>query len=411
MKQGAVLNRIVMILFFLAILIYMGGAAWRSFHVPFPTVQAYPDRLDDAAEVTGFLVRQELVIEDSGGIVDLIPGEGEKMAVGDQLAVLYTDQSSVDRNDRLEELRLEERQLTAALNMATASQQNDHTGQQVVDAMVELRVAVETGDLTQLERDTLGYKSAVLQQALRQGSAGDLNAGLERIRGEIAALEAQTAHNVGRITAQQSGVFSSQVDGYESVLTPAMLEGLTPSAIDGLARQEQTGGVGLCKLITDSTWYFICALPESQAVGLHEGAEVTVRFSRDWSGEVDMEVERVSAPEQGRVALTLSSDRFLSNTTLLRRQTVELVFSSDEGLRVPVEAVRMDDSGTSGVYVQVGQFAEFKPVDVLAQGEDYYLVKPRLPEVADPKEKKKALRAGDPVIVAREEIWDGKVVG
>ena len=408
MKQGTVLNRIVMTLIFLAILIYMGGAAWRSFHTPFPTVQTYPERVDDAAEVTGFLVREELVLDGTSDIVDLIPAEGEKVAVGDQVAVLYADRSAVDRNNELEELRREAEQLSIAL--ASVDQQGDHTGQQVVDAMVELRSAVETGDLTQLERDSLNYKSAVLQQSLRQGNTGDLSAALERIKAEIAALETQTAQNVGRVTAGQSGIFSSQVDGYESVLTPAVLEGLTPSVLESVASRENVAGSGLCKLITSSTWHFICSIPESQIVTLHEGDRVTVRFSRDWSGDVGMKVERISAPEHGKVALTLTTNRFLSDTTLLRRQTVELVFSSEQGLRVPIEAVRMDDSGVSGVYVQVGQFAEFKPVDVLAQGEDYYLVKPRLPEVADQKEKKMALRAGDPVIVAREEIWDGKVV-
>ena len=408
MKQGTVLNRIVMALIFLAILIYMGGAAWRSFHVPFPTVQTYAERVDDAAEVTGFLVRDELVIRLNSDIVDLLPNEGEKVAVGDQVAVLYADRSSVDRNNELEELRREAEQLSIAL--ASTNQQGDHTGQQVVDAMVRLRSAVETGDLTQLERNSLNYKSAVLQQSLRRGSTDDLSAGLEHIKEEIAALEAQTAQNVGRVIAQQSGIFSSQVDGYESVLTGDVLEELTPSGLDSLVQRDDVAGDGLCKLITDHTWRFVCNVPQSRADSLHRGDAVTVRFSRDWSGEVDMEVERISAPENGQVTLVLSTNRFLSDTTLLRRQTVELVFSSAQGIRVPMEALRMDDSGVSGVYVRVGQLAEFKPVDILLQGQDYYLVKPRVPEEADQKEKRKIFRAGDAVIVAREEIWNGKVV-
>lgn len=166
----------------------------------------------------------------------------------------------------------------------------------------------------------------------------------------------------------------------------------------------------MCKLITDTTWYFICPLSEADASRLLEGGTVTARFSRDWSGEVKMTVERISAPENGRVAVTLSSTRFLSNTTLLRRQTVDLIFSSQSGIRVPTAAVRMDEAGVTGVYVQVGAKAEFKPVSVLAQGEDYYLVKPVLAVDAPEKEEKKALRPGDPVIVASQEIWDGKVV-
>lgn len=109
------------------------------------------------------------------------------------------------------------------------------------------------------------------------------------------------------------------------------------------------------------------------------------------------------------MAVILSSHRFLSDVTLLRRQTVELVFEARQGLRVPTAAVRMEE-GQSVVYVQVGVKAEKKPVSVLAQGEDFYLVEPVLGQDAETKEEKMALRAGDAVIVASEEIWDGKIV-
>ena len=136
-----------------------------------------------------------------------------------------------------------------------------------------------------------------------------------------------------------------------------------------------------------------------------------------------MTVERIGAPENGRAAVVLSSNRFLSDTTLLRRQRVELIFSSRQGIRVPTQAVRVLDTVTTdpdtgeektvsqtGVYAKVGAFAEFKPVTILGQGEDYYMVEPLLPENAQANQAKKALRPGDQIIIAREEIWDGMVM-
>jgi hypothetical protein len=38
------------------------------------------------------------------------------------------------------------------------------------------------------------------------------------------------------------------------------------------------------------------------------------------------------------------------------------------------------------------------------------MVRPLLPENADTVQQKLALRAGDSVIIASEEIWDGKVI-
>ena len=124
-----------------------------------------------------------------------------------------------------------------------------------------------------------------------------------------------------------------------------------------------------------------------------------------------MRVERVSAPENGRVAVTLSTDRFLSETTLLRRQTVDIIFSTISGVRVQKNALYQDGEGAWGVYAVVGAQAEFKPVNIIGDDGDYYLVEPLVPATDLDKQKaKRALRPGDEIIVSAEGLFDGKVV-
>lgn len=408
MKQGTAINRIVMLAIGLALLFYFGGAAWHAFHDPYPTTRAYAYGADDTVEATGWLCRTEEVITGSGGVVRVLPGEGEKVAAGATVARLYADREGVERSEQLEALRTEIAQMEAALEAAGSPAQNEGAQAGTVDALVALRVAVAGGDFTRLERHTADFKGAVYQQALRYGSAGDLNAALASARQQAQELEAQAAHDTGRVRVAHSGIFSGQADGYEEVLTPESLAALTPSALDALSPRA-VGGDVIGKLVTDSKWYFICPLTEGDASRLVEGSAITARFSRDWSGEVKMTVERIGATENGRRTVTLSSNRFLSQVTLLRRQTVELIFSTMSGIRVPTGAVRVEE-GQSVVYVQVGVLAERKPVRILAQGEDYYLVEPVVEEAASQAQERKALRAGDPVIIANQEIWDGKVV-
>ncbi len=424
------LNKVVMTLFFAAIILYMGGAAWRGLRDPYPTVQAYTYVVEDTMEATGYLVRQEQVIhgwtiqaEGTEATVRLLPSEGEKIAAGTTVALLYSDGAAMERSQRLETLEAEAAQLREAIT-AGENGQGEQIGRKVTSSMVALRRAVEAGDFTRLESQVGTFKSAVYQQAQRYGNGDDLAAALAAAQNEINTLRALTPQEGVRVTVPQSGIFSGQVDGYETVLVPEITEGVTPSLLDSLenrAVEEDSSALG--KLITNSQWYFIFSLGEEQAKRLTVGRAVPVRFSRDWSGTVDMTVERISLPENGRVAVILSTRKFLSETTLLRRQTVELIFDSQMGIRVPLGAVRVEEqtetdkeSGetrtvqVTGVYVQVGAFAEFKPVTVLAQGEDYYMVRPLLPENADTVQQKLALRAGDSVIIASEEIWDGKVI-
>lgn len=426
MKQGASLYRFVMLLFAGAILLYLGGAGWRAFRDPYPTFPVYSYTVSDTIEATGYLCRSEEVITSSGnGVVRLLPNEGEKVRTGASVALLYSDGQGLERSQRLEALREQVAQIEQVRSEVGVPLQNGSINAETGTALVNLRTSVEAGDFTRLEDQTAQFKQAVYRQALRYNTTGDLDATLNSIKQEIASLESQTSQDMGSVRVSQGGIFSGQADGYESVLQPETIENLTPYDLDTLPGQaERVPANVIGKLITDDEWYFVCPIAEEDAARLTEGAHVTTRFSRDWSGEVEMTVERIGAPQNGRIAVVFSSNRFLSKITLLRRQTVELVFSTKTGIRVPSEAVRVETETRKNpetnreesiqvtcVYVKTGVTADRKPVKVLAQGENYYLVQPVISDEATQEQEKKILRAGDAVVIASQPIWDGKVLG
>ncbi|MDE6108297.1 MAG: hypothetical protein K2F83_06465, partial [Oscillospiraceae bacterium] len=183
MKQGTTINRILMLLLLGAILLYLGGAAWKGFRDPYPTVQAYSYQVDDTLEATGFLIREEQVLEGNGGVVRLLPAEGEKVSAGAVVAYLYADETALERSERLEALQAEADQLAAAIAIAGEStQQTERSSQVVLNTLLKLRAAVESGDFTRLESQTSAFKSAVYQQAQRYGDADQLTAALSATR-------------------------------------------------------------------------------------------------------------------------------------------------------------------------------------------------------------------------------------
>ena len=218
--------------------------------------------------------------------------------------------------------------------------------------------------------------------------------------------------------APVSGIFSGVTDGYESLLSSALLESVTPSQLLELQRSRpQPGADAVGKLITSAAWYFAAVLPEEDAADLREGRAYTLVFSHDWSGEADMTLERISDPEDGRVAVVFSCREHLSETTLLRAQTVDVVTETLTGLRIPRQALRVrtetvtdsetgetSEASVTGVYAAVGSQAEFKPVNVLWQDDATYLVEP-----ADPNDSHR-LSAGDEVLISTAGLYDGKVI-
>ena len=74
-------------------------------------------------------------------------------------------------------------------------------------------------------------------------------------------------------------------------------------------------------------------------------------------------------------------------TEIFDVQSVEIIFDSFSGLRIPKDALRMEkytytdeetgeekEDSRLGVYVLLGGKAEFKTVKVVTEGSDYYVV-------------------------------------
>ena len=416
MKQGTIVNRIVMLVLFAALMIYLIVSAWQGFTGRITTVTSYSYTLDDLQEATGFLARDEYVLPARSALADVLPAEGEKVSVGQTVAYLYQSADALERKQDIRTLTLEKEQLEYSLGRTDDLSDNAKLTKEIMQQLAGLRASVSRRDFTGLEDSAMELKGLVYKRDYTSESGGDLTAlqaQIAKLTEDINNLQSKSSLDTSAVYTDRSGIFSGLVDGYEALLTPAALETLTPSTLDKLAGESvkpESNTVG--KLITSSRWYFVCVLPEDQAKRLVDGWAVDVRFSRDWSGEVNMTVERISAPENGRVAVVLSTTQHLSDTTLLRRQTVDIVFSSVTGIRVPKNALYQNESGQWGVYAVVGAQAEFKPITVVGEDDDYYLIQPLVSatSVEDKEGAKKALRPGDEIIISAEGLYDGKVV-
>ena len=125
----------------------------------------------------------------------------------------------------------------------------------------------------------------------------------------------------------------------------------------------------------------------------------------------------VTLETQPVVAESSAGGRQVRNrAVMLRQQTAELIFNSWSGLRIPKQALRMEKSTYTdketgqevqnnrlGVYALLGGRAEFKTVEVVTEGDDYYVVRSTTDE-------SDALRAGDEVIVRATELYDGQLL-
>ena len=411
----------------LGVLAYFAVQAVRYFGDPLTTTLAYRYQVETATDLTGYVVREEAVLpDDGGGQRQLQRTEGERVSAGGLVALVYADQASVERQEEIRSLETQIEQLQYAREAALGAEVSQRLDVQILQNMVDYRAAVTADRLDRAEDWGAELRSLVLKRDYNASDTTDVSARIAELQAQVDSLRAQAGASVRRVTAPQAGLYSAVVDGYEAVLTPESLETLTPGKLDRLEPDEaarSASSVG--KLVLGDTWYYAANLDEGEAALLQDSTGLKLRFAKGVSQDLDVELVFVSEPEGGRVTAVFRGDTYLSELTLLRQQSAKVIRRTTEGIRVPIESVRLreetvaGEDGTettvsqTGVYCVVGMEARFKPVDVLYSGEEFALVRSTLDRAEDvtAAQEQIRIRPGDQVIVTAYDLYDGKVLG
>lgn len=422
MKNTNLSTKLMMAAILLTVLCYFGINLAAYFSDPFSTTVAYTYTNNNAVTVSGYVVREEEALTGDGELVYFSRGEGERVSRGGSVALVYDNQQALNDANTIRNLEDQLSQLLYARSLAAGIHSTVSLDTEVNEALAAFHSARAKDSLSGATDAAAALRSAVLRYSYAYSGTEDLDHSIAVMEERIATLSASVSGATTAVRAPKSGLFSSLVDGYESVLTPESLKTMTVEDYRSIA---PAGSGGMGKLVYGSKWYFVTLLREKEAGNLDEGRRVTLRFQTGLDRDLTLTVERISAAEGGQQLVVLSSNENLNLTTLLRHQNAQLIFESYTGIRVPRSAVRIvwetvtDEKGEPvlnadgtekktqvyGVYTLWGNSARFKKVEILWQEDEYMLVRSlQEDDVA------RRLRSGDEVITAAEDLYDGKVI-
>ena len=407
MKNTSLPTKLIMLLFFAAVAAYFIVQGISYFVNPTTTTLTYRYRTEDAIPLRGYVVRKEAAIDSSETLLELTHAEGERVAAGNTLATVYRSEDALAQAQELLLMTQQLEQLKYAQSAASDTTAALKLDSDIRNDIVALRAACASGGYA----DSLGseLKTTVLKRTYAYRGADDLSERVKELSSAISSVTASLRGTSSTIKSPFAGTYSAAVDGYESVLTPELLETLTPSGFDAISPAAASSTVG--KLIESDEWHFVTVLSEQDAARLRKNQSLTLRMASGVGFDLPVTVERIGKAEDGRCVLVLISDDYLSYLTLLREQNAELILRAYEGLRIPKNALRVGEDGKSGVYCLVGLTAYFKPVNILYQGADYCLVEPgEATGQTDSQVLLYTLRAGDEVIISSNDLYNGKVI-
>lgn len=402
MKQGKLFNRIVEVALLCVILVYFGYSILSAFRDPLTTTQAIPYEAGSGVYTTGFVVRQEQVLSSRYDITLLTQAEGAKVGRDQVLAVGYQNETAQARQSEIAQLESQLGQLKAAASYQADPSALAAMDESIVSKLQSLAIYASRRDMSGFDQVAADLKTLVLQRTADQSDLEQLQAQIAAMDSRLAGLRSQGGADTQSVLAPVSGYFSGTVDGYESVLTPDKLSSMSVGELKALAPAD-VSDTAFGRLVTSDTWYYVTAVPVDHLGGKIVGDRVDVSFAHDFYDSVSMRITRIGDAEDGQCILVLSCDRYLQDMTLLREQSADIIFKTYSGLRVPKEAVRMDEDRKPGVFVLESASAKWKPIYILYDNGESYIVE------LD-KSSTSNLWPGDELIVNAKDLFDGKVV-
>ena len=402
MKQGKHYLNLIIWIFLAAIVAYFGYAVATSLYTPLATTTAVEYEAGAGYYATGFVARNESVIRSNYAISVLTVSEGQRVSAGGQVATGYLTDDAQIRQARIQELSDQLEQLRYAWQYSASVYDQAQLDAQISDSLIALNRYLSRRDMNSADDLVTELKGMVLRRSTGDADTSTLQTQIDSAESELETLQQQAASDTKAVTVSASGYFSGTVDGYESVLTPELLDTMTAQDYAQIAPQE-TDSAAIGKLIHGDTWYFVTLVPAADAKEVAKGDRVQVTFARDFYVPITMTVRRIGSNEAGYRLLVLESDEYMQSVTMLRQQSADVVFNSYSGLRVPKDAVRVDENGRTGVYILEGAVARWKTIEILHDNGESYVV------TLD-KSSTNNLWPGDEIIVGAKDLYDGKVV-
>jgi len=412
----------------IGLVVYVWLLATGDFDSDIVTAKSVSVAVNETIECNAYIFRDETVIgKNNTGTIVTVVSEGDRVSKGQLLANIYPNeadsvlQDEINRIDRKIEI----------LDKSSVDSQYVITDLSKIDGDISGIFADIYADSAHGNVSDAIDGSAKLLVELNKRDVivnSDIDYTLERqqLVDERNRIEAQISSNSSAVYASSSGYFYGDVDGYEEIFSPDVIDTLTLKSFEEISNKEPDEGIlssGAVKVINDFVWYLVCEAPSDRAASLVTGRSYDIVFPESGDETISMRLVNVVSETTASEALAIFRANVMpASFDYKRGQRAEIVMDVVEGLSVPKKALRSVD-GENGVYVRVGDVIHYRSVEIVDEVDNYYIVSfgkkaqyfeedgEEGDDNINKKEPSKPLGLYDNIVVSGKDLFDGKIVG
>lgn len=376
----------------------------------------------------GVYMRDETLIYNSGsGVLTFENADGTKVGKSSVIARRYKSENDSAYLREIEALKKQIEVLGSAEKLiGTDSSQLEAISIQINESHSDIVSAVVAGDysLASAKQNSLleamCKREITLSSAEGSGQSQGYSEKKAALNQEVSRLQSLISGSVQEVAAGSAGYFVSNVDGYEGEIGYADISEMTAEKIKNIIAnpQKNSSGSAIGKLIADYHWRIAAVLAPESVVGISEGDKVELRVGSDGQ-RLDATLVSLEKNGDNEAVCVFECDELNSTVVMGRTARFKMVINSYGGLRVPRKALRYDENGERGVFVERGETIVFKKVDVIFWGDDYVICRQNVylkSENSEDEDEEKVidedyLKLYDIIVTEGKDLYDGKFIG
>lgn len=333
----------------------------------------------------GYIFRSEKVLyagqADHGSVTPAV-SDGTKLARYDKAADIY-EGTSPDVLARMTELDTQLELLEKSADEDVSQVSTSGLDSAIFQSVQNIRTQVESGALDEAVTMRTDFLLSIQKKDIfadtGSGTTLHYTSRIQALQEEKSSLRSQLGACLETYYVPQSGYYfsPSTVDGYESLF---QADTLTDMAYDDflslITKEPETyTGSSQCvgKLVTDYRWYLACPMSKTEAATLEDGYTYSVTFPYNGNTTLRMTLQTVipELPGTGAIAV-FQCEKMPTGFDYTRMQPVQVATAEYRGFQVPTSAIRILD-GYEGVYVLDEVTVVFKRIQIVYEGDGYYI--------------------------------------
>lgn len=381
-------NRIILIIFALMAIYFLFSILNGIIGFGEKTVLPEMGTLYAKTPGQGIVIKDERVYySDGNGNMTKQIVEGKKVPVGEQIATVnFNNDNSAIREKIVEVDEKIDRLISTGDKSLISYNQNNNLDENIDNTMADLQSNINGGNYERVKNNVNLLKN------IREDSSGDdtlVSQSLSSLQEEKEKLVNQINKKTQNYYANESGIVSYTIDGYETILLPKDFENYTYDVLtldkrveesnDGNnAQVEVSSGQVVFKIINSFEWYLAIKIDNYEDISQYEvGDDLVIKLEEleDLEDETQLngKVQTINITgEKAVVVLRLNTHMFeLYNTRL---SNLNIVHSKKEGLKIPTDVI-IEKEGKPGVLINgISRVVVFRQISILGEeGEFTYI--------------------------------------